>query len=210
MIKTKKATSIVEVLIIMLIIVIWVVWMYNIFSRWQNLSNTTANRIQAISIAREWLEAMINIRNTNYILYSANYANCWNTLNYDPSCVTTPTNDTTTDILAWSYKIYKWVNNRWYLVNQATWNFSSRAYKNSFRVWIDSDWLYTQTWWTDTKPFFTREIKINYIDTNSSGWWDTNDEKMRVTSLVQWSDSSKSWVLKVELSTVLTNFKNKK
>jgi hypothetical protein len=202
MFKSKNATSIVEVMVIMLIILVWTVWMYTIFGKWQNLSNTTENRIQAIQIAREWLEAMINIRDTNYLLYSANYENCWNTLNYTWSCVTATTNDTSTDILAQSYKIYQDTDSRWKLLRATTWNYSNTTYRTDFKVMTDSNWLYSQSWWTDTKPLFTREIMVSYpVDSNS--------QEMDITSLVQWSDSSKQWVLKVELSTKIFNFKNK-
>jgi len=193
--KSKKATSIVEVLVIMLIVIIWVVWMYNIFSKWQSLSNTTANRIQAIWIAREWLEAMINIRDTNYILFSSSYSWCRNTINYDSTCVSSNPNI----ISAWSYKIYQDYDNRWKVFSWTTNSYSNTTYRNFFKVWIDWNWLYTQSWWTDTKPLFTREIKVSY----------PSSDKMNLTSLVQWSDSSKNWVLKVELSTIITNFKNK-
>ncbi len=200
---SKRATSIAEVLVIMLIIIVWTVWMFTIFSKWQALSNTTENRIQAIQIAREWLEAMINIRDTNYLLYSANYDNCWNTLNYNLNCITDRINATATDIPTWSYKIYQDSNNRWDLSNWISNPYSDLNYRNFFKVWIDWNWLYTQSWWIDTKPLFTREIKVSYPG------WDSNSEQMNITSLVQWSDSSKNWVLKVELSTKLFNFKNK-
>ncbi len=195
MFKSKKAASIVEVLVIMLIILVGTIWMYTIFGKWQNLSITTSNRIQAIQIAREWLEAMINIRDTNYLLYSANYKDCWNTINYDSACVTRAPNQIVTN----SYKIYQWSDARWYLRNFTTWLYSNSTYRNNFKVWIDSNWLYTQSWWTDTKPLFTREIKV----------LKPSSDEMDITSLVQWSDSSKQWVLKVELSTTITNFKNK-
>lgn len=201
---SKRATSIVEVLVIMLIIIVWTVWMFTIFSKWQALSNTTENRIQAIQIAREWLEAMINIRDTNYVLYSANYKECWNNLNYSESCVTQSWT-TTYDIWSWSYKIYQDTDNKWNLLTY-TWTQNSYTwadYRNFFKVMTDSTtWLYSQSWGTNTKPLFTREIKISYPT-------DSNSEQMNVTSLVQWSDSSKNWVLKVELSTKLFNFKNK-
>ncbi len=51
------------------------------------LSDLTAQRLQAIQIAREGVEAVENIRNTNWILYAADYKNCWNTLDYNNSCI---------------------------------------------------------------------------------------------------------------------------
>ena len=53
----------------------------------QKFSNATGNRIEAIQIARDGLEAMTNIRDTNWILYGADPENCWNTMNYSGSCV---------------------------------------------------------------------------------------------------------------------------
>ncbi|MDD4151722.1 MAG: hypothetical protein PHR68_03850 [Candidatus Gracilibacteria bacterium] len=193
--KSKKATSIVEVLVIMLIIIIGVIGMYNIFSKGQTLSNTTANRIQAIGMAREGLEAMINIRDTNYMLFSSSYSGCWNTINYNSDCVT----GTPNSISAGSYKIYQNSDNKWYLSGGIAGNYSDINYRNFFKVGVDSNGLYTQSGGTDTKPLFTREIKISYPSV----------DKMNLTSLVQWSDSSKNGILKVELSTIITNFKNK-
>ena len=60
--------------------------MYKIYTESVRLSDLTAQRLQAIQIAREGIEAVENIRNTNWILYSADYKNCWNTLNYNEAC----------------------------------------------------------------------------------------------------------------------------
>ncbi len=89
MLKNKNWTTIVEAMVVMLIVVIWIIWMYNIYSKSQNLSNTTQNRLIAIDIAREWIEAMTNIRDTNWMLFASNTDNCWNVLNYDSNCITT-------------------------------------------------------------------------------------------------------------------------
>ncbi|MDD5213674.1 MAG: hypothetical protein PHG82_04585 [Candidatus Gracilibacteria bacterium] len=195
MFKSKKATSIVEVMVIMLIIVVGTVGMYSIFGQGQKLSITTSNRIQAIQISREGLEAMINIRDSNYLLYSANYKDCWNTINYDTNCVSgTPNN-----IRAGSYKIFQGNDSKWYLSGFSSGLYSDTTYRNNFKVGIDSNGLYTQSGGTDTKPLFTREIKVSYPQT----------DEMKLTSLVQWTDSSKQGALKVELSTTITNFKNK-
>jgi len=85
--KTKKATSILEAMIVLLIIIVWVTWLYDIFNASQKLSNTTKNRIEAIEIAREWIEAMKNIRDTNWLMFGWDKTNCYNTLNYDSGCV---------------------------------------------------------------------------------------------------------------------------
>lgn len=51
--KSFHGTSIAEAIILTLIISVGIFGMYNIYDRSVKLSNTTQNRIQAISIARE-------------------------------------------------------------------------------------------------------------------------------------------------------------
>lgn len=206
--KSTSATSIVESLIVMLIIVTGITWMYNIFSQSQKLSDTTGNRIEAIQIAREWIEAMTNVRNTNWVLFAADYKNCWNTFDYDNRCIWDTAN---TDIVDGnSYKIYQDSStDRWILENETSWVYSDSWYRNRFQVFKDTNGFYSQSSWTPFSPIFTREIIIEYLD--SDWWWAPNsdDEKMRVTSRVQWQDSSRSTPYNLELETILTNWKNK-
>jgi len=198
MIINKKWTSIVEAIIVMAIVTIWVIWTYDIYSRSQKLSDSSANKIQAISLAREWIEAMINIRDTNWLLYSANTKNCWNTYNYDSNCVLSDV-----DIGSWSYIVYKNTSDRWILEPKTTWLYSSQTYRNDFKVNLDNNWFYTQSWWIlETKPLFTREIKISYPNNT----W-TPLEKMNVESIVRWVDSSKDWIFEIKFQTLLTNWK---
>ena len=124
MLKNKNWTTIVEAMVVMLIVVIWIIWMYNIYSKSQNLSNTTQNRLIAIDIAREWIEAMTNIRDTNWMIFAANTNLCWNVLNYNNNCISTAN-----DIPTWSYIIYTNSDNRWYLTSKTTWSYSSSTYK---------------------------------------------------------------------------------
>lgn len=203
-------------MVIMMIIVAGVVWMFKVFTQSQKLSNSTENKIQAIQIAREWIEAMKNIRDTNWILYWSDTANCWNVLNYNNACVGIPAGDNTTTDISRSnetYKVYQDpTSNRWILEEKATPEtlFSNTDYRNEMEVWYDANWFFTQSWTLiveELKPLFTREIQVRYIDTNSDSTVDSNDEKMEVTSLVQWVDSSSSEPHKVEFTTVLTNWK---
>ena len=208
----KKATSIAETIVIMFIITTWLIWMYKIFWESKKLLVVTKNRIEAIQIAREWIEAMINIRNTNWLLYSADSKNCWNTLNYANNCIGNTrysTQSNSTDIAIWSYIIYKMVNNRWVIMSRNSGSYNSSVYRDDFEVSRDSDLFYTQTWWISFKPLFTREIKVNYLDTDANDLVNSNDEKMRVVSIVRWKDNSSSKPYKVELETILSNWKDK-
>ena len=190
--KTKKATSILEAMIVLLIIIVWITWLYDIFNASQKLSNTTKNRIEAIEIAREWIEAIKNIRDTNWLMFGWDKENCFNTFNYDSACVWNVWWD---KIEEKSYKIYQDNNYKWFLEEKPTWNFSDSNYRDNFRIY-KKNWYYSQSWSTD-ETIFTREIQISY-----SG----STDFMNVKSIVNWSDSSKEWIYTVELDDLLTNW----
>lgn len=208
--KNKKCTSIVEAMVAMVIITFWIIWIFWIYISSTRLEASTSNKIQAIAMAREWIEAVTNIRDTNWTFFSSDLENCWNTLNYNNACIwdITITNDIENN---WHYIVYQDTDNRWKLNKKTLWiyDYSELNYRTNFRVWIDANWFYTQTWTTtNLNPLFTREIIINYPeDTNTSGSTDSNDEKMEITSRVQWLDNTSTEPHKVELKTILTNRK---
>ncbi len=204
-------TSIVESLVVMMIVSVWIVWAYKVYFSSSKLAQTTELRISAIQMAKEWIEWFSNIRNTNWIMFAADYKNCWNTLNYNNNCIAN--NWTGTDIANnWHYIIYKDTNNKrilwtWTIINS---DFTNSNYRNEYKIYKTASWFYTQSWWlwTPIIPIFTREIIVNYINT-SGATINSNDEKMEIISLVQWDDSSSKIAHKVKLKTILTNWKNK-
>ncbi len=54
-------------MVVLLLLTVGITGVYTILSSSQKLSNSTALRIEAIQIARDGLEAMTNIRDTNWI-----------------------------------------------------------------------------------------------------------------------------------------------
>jgi hypothetical protein len=150
---------------------------------------------------------MKNIRDTNWLIFGWDIKNCFNTLNYDSKCVW----DANWAVYIWntwdihkykSYKIYQ--NNtdyKWYLKGKDTWDFKDSIYRDNFRIYKDANWYYTQTWSTNgenKKTIFTREIQISY-----SG----STDLMKIKSIVNWADSSVKWAHKVELTDLITNWK---
>lgn len=194
--------------------------MFQVFTQSQKLSNSTANKIQAIQIAREGIEAVKNIRDTNWILFWSDTKSCWNTFNYNNTCVWDPAhlfriswwNGPAAPNKKW-YTISTNSDNRWELSpiidNESNFTYSNSSFRSNFKVWYDTDWSYTQSSIvSETTPLFTRLIKFNYLDTDWDTFWDSrDDEKLRVRSIVEWSDNSSSNPHKVEFTTVLTNWK---
>lgn len=206
--KSKIATTIAEAIIVTLVIVLWLTWVYKIYSESLNLTYSIENKIQAIQIAREWIEAMTNIRDTNWVVYSSDTKNCWKTLNYDSTCIWD--NSFSNNIKNnWNYKIYRDANNRW-ILNEDTltlWDsFSSAPYRTFYRIYLDWNKLYTHNAWGTLKQFYTRQIKTASI--NAKEWDNTTiNDWLEVKSIVQWTDSSSTNVHKIEISTILTNHK---
>ncbi len=197
MISSKTASTLIETLIAMVIIVVWITWVYKIYFESQKLSVTTNNRIKAIAIAREWIETTQNIRDTNWLIYWADLKNCWNSFNYDFLCIWD--NVWVHKIWTWNYIVYKDTDNRWKLYDKwVSWTYKDTLYRQAYEVKLDSDWLFTQSWWIQTiKPLFTRQINISYPE----------NEKMLVKSIVSWSDSSSPNFHSITLENILTNWK---
>lgn len=208
--KSKIATTIAEAMVVMTVIVIGLTWIYRIYSESSRLSNSVEIKIQAIQIAREWIEAITNIRDTNWILYSSDKNNCWKTLNYNSWCIwnTSPNNIANN----WNYKVYRNSANRWQL--ESDWwliwdDFSTTNYKDFYKIFLDQNSLYTHTYtWdtrtlTNTKWVFTRQIKTSYVD---PGDWNTNNW-LQVRSIVKWVDSWWTNINEIVLETILTNHK---
>jgi hypothetical protein len=71
-------------------------------------------------------------------------------------------------------------------------------------VYKDSKRFYTQLSGDLFTPIYTREMQVNYLD------GDSNTDRIEVIAIVQWSDPSSTAPQKVEMSTILTNWKAKK
>lgn len=205
--KSKIATTIAEAMIVTLVIVLWLTWVYSIYSASIKVTNSVETKIQAIQIAREWIEAITNIRDTNWLLFSSDKTNCWKTMNYDATCIW---NSTFTNNIknAWNYKIYRDSNNLWILEEDILWSawddYTTATYKNFYSVWLDNNLLYTQSWATSVlKNNYTRQIKTTYII--PPNW--TIDDWIEVKSIVRWVDSITTNAHEIELKTILTNYK---
>ena len=211
--KNLLATSVIEAMVVMLVVVLWVTWAYQMFSQSIKLVDSSEFKLNAIAMAKEGMEAMNNIRDTNWILFRWDLKNCWNSLNYDTRCLNT--DNTNYVIPAWTYSIYIWSDYRWYLDEYTSGgNYSNPIFRNELKVWLDANGFYTQGAANideEIKPPFTREIIISYLDDGLPGTSapSPKEQKMQVTSRVQWVDPSSTEIRKVELTNILTNWLNK-
>lgn len=88
--KSSSGSTIVEAMIVLVIVTIGLTGTYELLHGGIKLASSTESRIQAINLAREGIEAMENIRNTNWIKFSSDLENCFDVADYDQNCIGNP------------------------------------------------------------------------------------------------------------------------
>lgn len=202
MFKSQRGNSIIEVMVVIIILTIGITGAYNIISSGQKLSSTTENRIKAINIAREGLEAVENIRDTNWIKFSSDYNNCWKVKNYDITCI----GNSGKEYASGSYILVQ-SGTLWTLSGTITPSGTYATYIGQFPIFLDTNSLpissgnnikCSSTKTSDCRTIFTRELQISHPD----------NDHIKVNSIVTWLDSSlTSGPHSINLETVLTNWK---
>jgi len=199
--------------------------MYTIYNKSQSLSAHTSHKLQATSMVREGIEAVMNIRATNWMNFLADTDNCWNVADYESTCLEVWSGTKTFDavyIEPGSY-ILKREDDvpRWILKPKPTGLSYGTAYIENYRIKKENGfWVQEFPDISDYKaPFFTREIIIGYHEdwTLLRGCATAtpqklcsehgNPQKMKVTSIVQWLDNASSTAHKIQSEMILTNRK---
>lgn len=170
--------------------------MFVVLTQTINFSYDTESRIKAVNLAREWIEAVTNIRNTNWLRFSSDRKNCWDTKDYNNSCFSGNIENKIKD-------------NKYILVNE---NWAWKLWTWSTDVYVNWSWTYYQwsTTWTmsfckntknnnsqsaNCKSHFQREIEIK----------NKTDDSMDVLVTVTWFNGFGK--RKVTLTSTLTNWK---
>lgn len=177
------------------------------------MAETTENRIRAINIAREGLEVVENIRDSNWIKLSSDYRGCFDALDYDVSCIGASTGSVVgiKRITPGSYTVRRNSNGTWGLDLVATPENPTTnrpGYAAQFPVFMDQDGLITQTGsYTTTcsskvkkecKTPFTRELIITRP---------TDYSAIQVESAVTWVETGRKDPLSIRIPYTLYNWK---
>jgi hypothetical protein len=194
---SKHAVTIVEAMIVILILTIGLVWVYKIYIDSVKMVNNLENKIQAIQIAREWIEAVMNIRDTNWMSFPLNKKDCWMVLDYNSNCMSTDSIPINSISINGSYKVYRDNSWSWKLVSWEVYDNYQEDYQEDYKVMLDDNWLYTQSWGlTNTTPEFTRQIKVDNSGIGS----------VIIQSIVRWVDSVRISPQEVKLEVKLRNY----
>lgn len=87
----RSGVTLIEMMMTLVILSMSLTALFYTLTQTMNFARDSEMRIQAVALAREGIEAVYNIRNTNWLRFSSNRAQCWNVLNYDANCVSTTT-----------------------------------------------------------------------------------------------------------------------
>lgn len=199
--KNKKAFSMIEVLVWILIFTMWIISVYSIINSTLNLNDNNKNYIVASHLAREQIELVRNIRDSNY-----KKIQIYNQLN--------PSSDVHTFLFEY-WKYYK-IENDFNLTNGFPisiyqisnfweWVTELNTKMQDYRLCLNLDNIYTfDCSWAATKTQFYRYIKIDKVEYNDWVNNETIDDAFKVTSKVIWY---MRWYHEFELNSIFTDFK---
>jgi len=217
----KKALSIIEVMVAIFIFTLWISAIYMVLSSTIGINKYNQDFIIASNLAREDIELVRNIRDTNYKEFQK-----WNMLEpeWDLSWtkyynkVFTWSNSTT-----WLYKIETNFND--YKIKFYTWGYLSETnfesalkdwsnnWKDEYRLCLNNDnnYIYCkkENWVDDkvdikSKTIFYKYIEIKPLETKLS-WWDIINNAFKIRSKVFWYNRWK--IHSTEVPTILTDWK---
>lgn len=203
-INNKKAFSIIEILIGIFIFTLWMSWVYAIISSTIRVNDLNENYIIASNLAREQLELVRNIRDSNYAilkpfnLKNPNWTSFWVTDKFEFWSKYKIENDYS-NTSVFPIKVDKIIN-FWEWKNELNWKMLS------YKLCLDDKNRYTYdclTSW-NTKTDFYKYISIDKVKYNS--WWldQVIDNSFLVKSKVIWY---KKWYHEFEVKTIITDWK---
>lgn len=196
----KKAFTIIEMIMVISIIAIWMMGIISVIDHWVKYAERTRKNIIAINIARSWVEEVFNIRDTNWLRWSAKKYQCWlktDPLNdwWDWNC----DNDTWmwsgSYILSWKtntiwqkFFVLSWAN--WELNIKKSGNFSITATDKQFALCNNWKWFWDACPWTDNPNpewrFFMMIKGLWVFDKSPWSWWPSG-EPNQLLSCPDWT-----------------------
>ena len=195
----RSGASLIEIMAMIAVLGLAVTAMFSTVIGGIYFARDSESRVKAINLAREGIEWVTNLRNTNWLRFSSDQTNCWKVQWYAAGCIGDSLSATPRLAVA-SYVLIN-TNGAWYLTGTVT----------GSGLWIDSNGYYsassattpkcTITLTTNCRSPFTREIRI----TDATNVW-ANSGSITVTAVVDWFEKRSQ---NVTLKTTLTNWKSK-
>ncbi len=207
----NKGETIVEVIVAVVISTMVLTATFLMLNRAISTNTNVRNRVVALNIAREGIEAVRNIRDTNWLKYSGDRRGKW-------LCQDTPTslNECSStggdDLLSTGKYIveYEMSNQRYYLAdasNNTDLDLSTVTDFSEYRLYYDEiNHKYTHVATGNTATFFYRQIQLEVHDGSDSDNTlpgcttvpQCQESKLKIISLVQWKEEGALRISKLE------------
>lgn len=220
--KNNRGETIAETLIALSILAIGITLSSTLMANSLKNVNVSKNRVIAVNIAREGIEAIRSIRDTNWLKFSGNRRLCWNHFpenDIDEGC----DGSNLIEYEANGYVVYKNEDHRWRLnaINPVADPSETILYKVDIDTETDTDEdgdfendhdMYNHIYVDDNDAIgrdnavpssFNRTISIRYLENDGTDG-DSDNNRMEVISSVTWTRGSEDNT--VELKTYLTDY----
>jgi type II secretory pathway pseudopilin PulG len=210
--RRTRGETMIEVLVALTFLIIGAVGAFRLFSLGVINNQLTKEHVVATNLAREGIEAVRSIRDTNWLRFAGERRKCWNTNPSLGECVGTQMENQSA-ITPGSYRVeFDSDNYRWLLQDFGTnrsLDLTDGVSNNegSLQLYRDADTGLISQDQSGEPSLYYREIYIEYLNdtgTALAGSPATAANVMRVTSKVEWSDRGK--ISDVTLSTILTDY----
>jgi len=214
-IKSRKGETLVEVSVALVLLVVGALSALRLLGLAGINNQITKERVIATNLAREGLEAVRNIRDTNWLRFAGERRRCWN--NLDVSACLDDNSDGIPDnpIEHQKYYLTKFdnVNFRWGLdATGLTARLDLRdglhVSDSGYRLQLNANGIYNHTGVVAADTIYFREIYTEYIEPDQSLAVNESANILRVTSKVEWIDRGR--INDVTLTTLLADYLGRK
>ena len=221
----NRGETIIEVMVAVVILALVMTATFSLLQQAVTTNEDVRNRIIGLNIAREGIEGVRNIRDTNWLKYSGDRRGKWlclDSIEKSDACGASVTADTLfDDDPNPHYKLeFNTTNQRYYLIssniNQKLDLEDTSDPWSDYRLYRDGSGRYTHTSDDNEETIFHRQIEIDIQDPYSdiaSGSPafctrepDCINARLKITSRVQWEESSGDRVAESTLEHYLYDF----
>lgn len=199
--KNIKWFSIIEIMVGVFIFSIWIVSVYSLIITTLKLNDYNKNYIIAANLAREQVELVRNIRDSNYskiqIYNQVNPSNSDHSNIFEYWKYYKIENNFSSNSSSFPVKVDE-ISNFWEWESELNWKMQN------YKLCIDSEGIYTFDCNDNKETPFFKYIKIEKV--KHSEWWTikTIDDAFKVYSKVIWYSK---WYNEFELNNIFTDFK---
>lgn len=214
--KSRRGETLIEVFVATIVLVVGALSATRLFAVATINNQLTKERVIATNLAREGLEAVRTIRDTNWLRFAGERRTCWNNLDLS-ECNDSDLNgvpDTVIGhrqnyIVKFDTSSYRWELDATGLSERLDITDGVDAEDEKYRLQVTDD-LYNHSGVVADNTVYYREIYTEYLndDQTQDASTDESANVLRVTAKVQWYDRGK--ISNVTLTTILTDYLNRK